>query len=379
MPESRINFLTKISVLFWVYFVVTVVVSLQKYFLGAEDYGNYLIFKNSFLHLLSGKDLYALYPELKIDLFKYSPTFSVLFSPFSFLPDIAGVIIWNLINAMLLFFAIRLMSMEERKKAYLLWFILIELITSLQNFQSNALTASLMIFVFLMLERKNYLLAGICVAIGFYIKVFGILAALLWVLYPGKGKFFFYSLASMIILFSMPLIFISSSGLEGVYQSWFHLLSTDTVHELNHSMMSIMKNWFGLEVNRTGVQATGLVLLSLPLMRWKYFLEKRFKLYFLCSILIASVIFNHKAESATYIIAVAGCAIWFFNSERTPLEISLMVTLFLLTCLSPTDMFPKFVRENYIVPYSLKALPCILIWVKIQYDLLSFRRTGAVS
>jgi hypothetical protein len=280
---------------------------------------------------------------------------------------------------MLLFCAVRMIEMEERKKAFLLWSILIELITSLQNCQSNALTAALIIFVFVMLEKKNYFLAGIFVAVGFYIKVFGILAALLWFFYPGKGKFFLYSLASLIVLFAFPLMLISPQELVTVYKSWLHLLSTDTVHELNHSVMSVLKNWFGLDVNKTIVQVAGLILMAVPLIRWKQYQDRQFRLLFLCSVLIAAVIFNHKAESATYIIAVVGCAIWFFGSERTPIEISLMIALFLLTCLSPTDMFPKFVRENYIVPYSLKALPCILIWIRIQYDLLSFRRTEAVS
>ena len=361
-----------IEFVLWIYLIVSVPVSIHRYFLGEDHYGNYLIFKNSFYHLLSDSDLYKLYPELNLDLFKYSPTFAVLFSPFSILPDYIGLILWSLLNAILLFFAVRSINIEEKKKVFILWFILIELITSLQNCQSNALTASLVIFTFSLLEKRKYLIAGVCVAAGFYIKLFGVLGAVFWFMYPGRAKFFTATLGSLIILFVSPLIFVSPDELTAIYKSWLGMLSTDASHNLNHSVMSILKNWFGVEVNKTGIQLIGIVLLFIPLVRRRFFQEKYFRLLFLCSILIWSVIFNHKAESATYIIAVVGCAVWFFSSERKNLDIFLIALLFLLTCLSPTDLFPKYLRDNFIVPYSLKALPCILIWIKIQFELLLF-------
>jgi hypothetical protein len=175
----------------------------------------------------------------------------------------------------------------------------------------------------------------------------------------------------MILLFVIPLLFVSLNELIGIYRSWFNMLASDPPNELNHSVMSVMKNWFGLNLDKKYVQLAGIVLLIIPLLRWNLFQEKVFRLLFLCSILIWVVIFNHKAESATYIIAVAGCALWFFNSEQKPFDVFLIVLLILFTCLSPTDLFPKFLRQDYIVPYSLKGLPCILIWIKIQYELLS--------
>ena len=369
--KSRFQFLANLNLLFCVYVVAAIAVSVHRYILGPDDYGNYIIFKNAFSHLLQGKDMYALYPQLNIDLFKYSPTFAVLFCPFALLPDFLGLILWNLLNAIALFFAIKMIGIEENKKAFILWFILIELITSMQNYQSNALTASLILFVFVLLEKKNYLVAGICVAVGFYIKLFGVFGALLWFMYSGKIKFLLSTWASMLLLFAIPLLFVSINELIGIYKSWFNMLASDSPNELNHSVMSVMKNWFGLNLNKIYVQLAGIILLVIPLLRWNLFQEKVFRLLFLCSILIWVVIFNHKAESATYIIAVAGCALWFFNSKQKPLDIVLIALLIMFTCLSPTDLFPKFLRKDYIVPYSLKALPCILIWIKIQYELLS--------
>ena len=82
MPDKKLNIFTDFRFVTGLYLLVAIAVSLQKYFLGEEHYGNYLIFKNSFLHLIRSQDLYVLYPELKIDLFKYSPTFALLFFSF---------------------------------------------------------------------------------------------------------------------------------------------------------------------------------------------------------------------------------------------------------------------------------------------------------
>jgi hypothetical protein len=53
-------------------------------------YNNYIIFKQSFFHLITRQDLYIHYPQEQYDLFKYPPTFALLFAPFSMLPDFLG-------------------------------------------------------------------------------------------------------------------------------------------------------------------------------------------------------------------------------------------------------------------------------------------------
>jgi len=85
--------------------------------------------------------------------------------------------------------------------------------------------------------------------------------------------------------------------------------------------------------------------------------------------LIWIVIFNHKAESPTYIIALSGVAIWYFSKEKNVVNLALLFLAFFLTSLAVTDIFPKVLREKIIIPYMVKAVPCIIIWLKITYDL----------
>jgi hypothetical protein len=79
-----------------------------KIFDGIEytNYNNYVIFKQSFIHLMNHQDLYKLYPNEHWDLYKYSPTFALFFGFFQIFPDSIGLILWNILNAGVLLFSI---------------------------------------------------------------------------------------------------------------------------------------------------------------------------------------------------------------------------------------------------------------------------------
>ncbi|MEF9932117.1 MAG: hypothetical protein RR770_07460, partial [Bacteroidales bacterium] len=47
----------------------------------------------------------------------------------------------------------------------------------------------------------------------------------------------------------------------------------------------------------------------------------------------------------------------------------------ILTTLSPTDIFPSYIRKTYVVPYALRALPCVFIWFKIVWEQLTVKFT----
>ncbi|HJY12371.1 MAG TPA: hypothetical protein VJ304_06260, partial [Flavobacterium sp.] len=116
----------------------------------------------------------------------------------------------------------------------------------------------------------------------------------------------------------------------------------------------------------------GLPLFALPYIRIKQYKNYAFQLMILASTLLFLVLFSSGSESPTYIIAVAGVMIWFFlQKERSPLVIAMLVFVIILTSFSPSDLFPKSIKVNYIVKYSLKAVPCIVVWFRIIYELLT--------
>lgn len=367
---------------FWAYVAITIIASLIQYFSGPKFfdessnaytyYNNYVIFKQSFFHLIRNQDLYILYPQQQWDLYKYSPTFALLMAPLAILPDVLGLILWNALNALVLFFAIRTFPVEHSKiKVFILWFVLQELLTSLQNSQSNGLMAALLILAFNSFEYKKVWLASLCILLAFYIKIFGIVAASLFLFYPDKLKFISYSLLWGIALLLLPLVVISPDQLLFLYKSWQQMLSADHFASYGLSVMGWLYTWFGLELPKTLVLLAGVIIFCLPVLKFRSYQHKMFRILFLASILIWIVIFNHKAESPTFIIAMCGVGIWYFFQKKNTPNLILVILAFVFTSLSPTDVFPPFLKGQLVQPYVLKAAFCVFIWFRLIYQLLT--------
>jgi hypothetical protein len=343
---------------------------------GAEykRYNNYTIFEKSFEHLTNNQDLYVLYPEEHWDLYKYTPTFSVFFGIFHAMPDWLGVNLWNLLNAFVLLFAVYyLPRLTDYQKGLVLLIVLLELTTSMQNHQSNALIAGLIILSFGLLERNKLFWAPLPIVFSVFIKLFGIVGFALFLFYPEKLKAALYTLFWGLVLFFLPLFFIDTTQYFALFKSFLNMLKNDHDASYGISVMGWLNTWFSLEVKKNLVVGIGALVFLLPFYKLSSYKDFMFKYLVLCSVLIWIVIFNHKAESPTFILAMAGVALWFILSEKNALNISLFIGAFVLTSLSPTDLFPRSLRESVINPYVLKAFPIILIWVKIIYDMLTLK------
>jgi hypothetical protein len=338
-------------------------------------FNNYTIFEKSFEHLKNHQDLYILYPEEHWDLYKYSPSFSVFFAIFNILPDWLGLSLWNLLNAIVLLLAIYyLPRLSSYHKGLILIIVLIELMTSMQNVQSNALIAGLIVLSFGLVEKNKSFWATLCIVFSMFIKLFGIVGFALFLFYPKKWKSALYALFWTGFLFILPLLFVDFEQYTKLFSSYMNLLTNDHDASFGYSVMGWIHSWFSIEINKNFIVAVGIIIFLLPFYQIKLYKEFAFKYLIVSSILIWIVIFNHKAESPTFIIAMTGAALWFVQSEKNTLNIILIASAFILTTLSPTDIFPRYLREEFVKPYTLKAFPCILIWIKIIYEMLTLRR-----
>lgn len=359
--------------------LLTIGVSIQAFIVDKPDYkdgkkvyseyNNYTIFERSFHNLLDNKDLYVHYPEYHWDLYKYTPTFSAFFGLFALFPDWLGVSLWNLLNAFVLLFAIYyLPQLNKLEKGLIILIILVDLITSIQNEQSNALIAGLLIFSFGLLENKKYLIATLLLVFSVYIKLFGLVGFALFLLYPKKWKLALYTSLWTIVLFLIPLLFIDYSQYIKLYQSYWKMLTFDLSASYGYSIMGWLYAWFCIDINKYIIVFAGILVFLLPLTRIREYKSYNFRYLILTSILIWIVIFNHKAETSTFIIASAGIALWFISSDKSIINIALFVGVFILSSLSPTDLIPYYLREELIIPYALNVFPYILIWMKIVYE-----------
>ena len=345
-----------------------------------NGYNNYTIFEKSFEHLKNNQDLYVLYPEEHWDLYKYTPSFSVFFGIFNVLPDWLGLSLWNILNAVLLLLAIYyLPKLSAYQKGVILLIMLIELMTSMQNAQSNGLIAGLLVFAFGLLERNKFFWAALCVVFSMFIKLFGIAGFLLFFFYPQKWKSALYAFFWTGTLLALPLLFVEFTQYIKLFSSYWGLLINDHDASYGYSVMGWIHSWLSIDINKNIIVAAGGVMLLLPLYKIKLYNDFVYKYLMLSSVLIWIVIFNHKAESPTFIIAMTGVALWYNQAEKKTLNIILLLGAIILTSLSPTDIFPKNLRDEFVKPYVLKAFPVILIWIKIIYDLIILKENRTIN
>jgi len=232
--------------------------------------------------------------------------------------------------------------------------------------------AGLIILAFMLIEKDRPWISILFVVLTAFIKIFGLVAFVMYIFYPKRLKNALIAVFWTVILFLLPLLVVTPAELIGQYKNWVHLLQADHSTFQGYSMMGWLYSWFGLQLNKNLVVGVGAVLLILPLLQINKWKNVDFRMLMLASVLIWMVIFNHMAESPTFIIAVSGVAIWFFTKEKKPwYDILLMLLVFLFTILSPTDLFPASLREELVKPYVLKAVPCIFVWFRIQFELFA--------
>lgn len=383
MKDKLISYASDNRVLFWLYMLVSVIASVHLIALGNKTfngldiykhYNNFIIFRQSFFHLINGQDLYILHPTVQYDLFKYSPTFALAMAPFALLPDWLSLIVWNGLNSLLLFVAIRKFDFASSKiTIFALWFLLQENLTAIQSAQTNTMIAALLILAFNSFENNKTYWASLFIVLTAFIKLFGIVAFVLFLLYPNKIRFILYTALWTLLLLVLPMVVISPDQLIFLYKSWWNMLQNDHSVSYGLSVMGWLKTWFHANLPKIWVVTSGALLLLLPLIKTSYYELAIFRKLVLASILLWVIIFNHKAESSTFIIAMCGIAIWWFSVKANPYLLLLVVIAFIFTSLSPTDLFPRFIRVEWVEPYVLKAVPCIFIWLVIQWQLLSGR------
>lgn len=363
-----------ISIPFLVCTILVLIISIQKYlappklFFGEfhTQYNNYEIFKYSSIHLLNNQDLYSLYPSEHGDLFKYSPTFAWLFIPFSFLPDFIGLLLWNCLNSLPLVFALYVLAYKKAQQFLPVFFIMaIELATSLHSSQSNGLVSFLLLAFYLSLMHRRFFLSGLFLALSVYIKLFGGLAILLLVLFPEKRKHLFSFAIWMLILFLVPLTSISFNHLLYHYASWIELLKNDPSHALNFSLATVIERYSPTQLTQLPlyVHLVGLGMLAMVLIKaWKSKQTEQMLYLLPAFIMMWFVMFNHKSESPTYVIAMVGVSLlWIPLGEKMLFRI-LMGLAILFISLGSTDLFPLSIREEFLIPSQVKAIGLIPIF-----------------
>ena len=335
----------------------------------AHQSNNFLMFRAASRHLLEGRDLYAAYPALYFDFYKYTPAVALLFLPFALLPFVWSMLAWNALNASVLWAAIGTV-LPRRGATIARAVVFLDLLGSLQNVQSNGLVAGLIILTFAAYEREHTILGGFAASIGGAIKLFPLAGVSFAIMHPRRVRFVLAAAVAFIALLLLPLLVTPPATLLAQYASWSAIQATDTLRR-GLTVMQIAELLFHRNWPNIPFQIAGTLVLLAPLTlrrdRWK---EWRFRLHYLCSVLVFSVIFNHRSESPSFVIAVSGFAIWFVSLDRRTMATWALFGFFVVcTILSSSDAMPDAIQRDFFDAYSFKTVPCIVAWLVLQRSL----------
>ncbi|HEV7992921.1 MAG TPA: glycosyltransferase family 87 protein [Gemmatimonadaceae bacterium] len=334
-----------------------------------HQHNNFLIFRAAAKHLLAGADLYAAYPAEHHDFYKYSPTFALLFLPFAYLPFSIAMLAWNALNAGALFIAIG-MVLPRRAATAARAIVFLDMLGSLQNVQSNALVAALIILTFAAYERRHTALGSVAAVGGMFIKVFPLAGVSFALFHPRKVRVAAAVTLGIVAFALLPLLVTPPATLVAQYASWRAIEAKDALAR-GFTVMQMTQNLLHADWPNWPQQLLGVVLLVAPVLaqpsRWR---EWEFRRLYLASVLVFCVIFNHQAESPTFVIAVAGVAIWFASLEqRTRWHWTMFAFFVVCTVLASSDAMPGAIQRDFFDRYRFKVVPLIVIWAAIQVAL----------
>lgn len=360
------------------FIVLALFTGIKQYFRGS--YNNYKIFEYTFWHSINQQPLFELSPTEYADSNHYGPVFALVIAPFALLPDVLGTTLWNIANVLVLFLGIYSLPIKEKTKSIIALIIVHEAFGAMLSYQFNVALTGLILLSFSFSLKQNEVKSSFAIALGSLVKLYGIVGLAFFFFVKQKWLYILTGILAFSILIILPSVLSSPQYVATAYQDWFTSLTNKNI--ANESLKSMQDiSFMGIVRRVTGNAsipclpfiATGIVLFLLPYLRIKQYQYLGFRLMLLASALIFTVIFSSSSESPTYIIAFTGIAIWFIiqPKQKNNLILVIFIFAFILTTMSPSDLFPKYLREQYVWKYSLKALPSVIIWFIIIFQMLT--------
>ena len=370
-------FFTNPRTLFGLWTLLAVVAGLTK--VAPHRHNTFLIFRGVFWHTIQKLSLYDFYPTEYNDHNHYGPIFSLVIAPFAVVPDAIGLLGWLVVLALGMYYAVRRLPLEEGRQIFLYWFCAHELLTALQMQQFNIAIAAIIIGSFAAIERGREVTAAFLIVLGTFVKLYGVVGLAFFFFVKRKPRFILALIGWSIVCFVAPMLISSPEYVVGQYVEWYERLAAKNGENTfslmqNISLLGMIRKISGsASYSDLLVILPGLALFGLPYLRFGQYRHLAFRYAILSSVLLFVVLFSTGSESSTYIIPFAGIALWYTTSpwKRSGWDVALLVFAFVLSSLSPSDLFPRSLREAYVLPYALKALPPTLIWLRLSYELLT--------
>ena len=183
-------------------------------------------------HWWAGQSLYAEYPDVidVFEVFRYSPTCALAFSPLAALPDRVGAVVWNILNLGVLAWGLCLAARDVLpgrwstcRLALLLSLTFLGAIRPAWNGQSNPLVVGLLLLAASAVARDRGWTAAALLAAAVYLKVSPIALALLFVALRPRLLLARFAVA-MLAGAALPFWTRPAGYVLDQYLTWFVLL-----------------------------------------------------------------------------------------------------------------------------------------------------------
>ena len=326
-----------------------------------HSHNNFLIFRGVFWHAWQGLSLYGAYPQEYWDCNYYGPVFSLVIAPFAVVPEWLGLVMWCVALSLFLYVAIRRSLLTSGQQLFVLWFCAHELLTALYMQQFNIAIAAIILLAFFLIERERDAEATFFIVLGTLVKLYGIVGLAFFFFSRHKVRFVVSLIGWGLVLFAAPMVITSPEYVVGQYQEWLTSLvgkNGENGESLmqNISLLGMTHRITGLDFSDLWLIGPGLLLFGIPYLRFSQYKHAAFR----------------QPGVASVVTAFVGVVVWYTVSpwQRNKWDVALMVFVFVLSSLSPSDLFPAYLRKEWVQPYALKALPVTLVWLKLSYEMM---------
>ena len=382
LPKPAKN--TWIAIAWFAMGMAAVIIQLLK---GNGSINNYLIYEGVFHHSVAKLDLFSTYPTEYFDANHYGPVFALIIAPFALLPVQIGAFLWGAANVWLLYFAVKRLPIPPHEQNLVLLICAVELMTAMHNMQFNPMLTAFIILGYTFVYKGQDIWGTLFIALGILTKLYGIVGLAFFFFSADKPKFILYTIMWMAVFLVAPVILSSADYVMEQYRSWYNSLVVKNSENTGSTMqdmsaLRILRTLLGIAGHNIIVLGFAAIMYIVTLLRFHQWQSQLYQLNYLAFLLIGIVIFSSSAESPTYIIAMCGVAIWYvIQLPRNYFSLIVVMFAFILTSLSTTDVFPAGIKINVIRPYGLKALPCLMVWVILCFQLLTreFRKPLTAS
>ena len=377
--------------IFVLWVLMCIIVAITKSY---NSDGNYRIFIGVWNHTIEQLPLFDHYPLEYDDMNHYGPFFALVIAPFAWMNRYAGMASWMLFLSMFLYVSVRKSDFTKYQQLFVFWFCSHELLNALFLQQYNIAITAGVLLTFTMIERKQDFWAAFFIMLGTMIKLYGIVGLAFFFFSKNKLTLVLSCLFWGVVMFVAPMAVSSPEYIIQQYYEWYIALvekNADNINVLAGNMADLSTNISLLGMVRRTTQIVtysdlwliipGIIAFLIPYLRISQYKYVAFRQTLLASVLMFTVLFSTGSENSTYIIAFAGVALWYCCApwKRSKWDIALMVVVFIISSLSPGDLFPKAIYRGLIQPYALKALPVTIVWFKLCYEMYTRDYTPAVS